>query len=59
MLIPDLSNVTLSSSTATTTGASGVSFSINANVKGAVVPVAPAATTAPTDTSSTTTGATS
>jgi Tfp pilus assembly protein PilN len=59
MLIPDLSNVTLSSSTATTTGASGVSFSINANVKGAVVPVAPAVTTAPTDTSSTTTGATS
>lgn len=59
MLIPDLTNVTLSSSTATTPGASGVSFSITANVKGAVVPVAPAVTTAPTDTSSTTTGATS
>jgi Tfp pilus assembly protein PilN len=55
MLIPDLSNVTLSSSTAATSGASGVAFSISAAVKGAPVPVAPVTTPATTDTSSTTT----
>lgn len=55
MLIPDLSDVTLSSSTAASSGGSGVQFSINATVKGAPVPVA-ATTPAPTtDTSSTTT----
>ena len=55
MLIPDLSNVTLSSSTASTTGGSGVSFNISAAVKGAPAPAAPATTPAATDTSSTTT----
>lgn len=61
MLIPDLTNVTLSSSTAATTGP-GVQFSISAGVKGAPAPppapapVAPAATAPGT---TTTTGATS
>jgi Tfp pilus assembly protein PilN len=55
MLIPDLSGVTLASSTAASNGASGVSFSISAAVKGAPVPAAPATTPATTDTSSTTT----
>jgi len=60
MLIPDLSDVSLASSTAATNGGSGVTFSINASVKGAPVPVVPATT--PTDTGTTdttTTGASS
>jgi len=55
MLIPDLSDVTLSSSTAATNGGAGVSFNISAAVKGAPAPAAPATTPAATDTSSTTT----
>jgi Tfp pilus assembly protein PilN len=58
MLIPDLTDVTLSSSTAQLTGGSGVQFNIAANVKGAPVPPAPPPVTTPTDTSGTTTGAT-
>jgi Tfp pilus assembly protein PilN len=59
MLIPDLANVTLASSTASTsgTGPSGVQFSISAGVKGAPAPPAPPA--APPVTTDTTTGATS
>jgi Tfp pilus assembly protein PilN len=59
MLIPDLANVMLASSTASTsgTGAGGVSFSISAGVKGAPAPPAPPA--APPVTTDTTTGATS
>jgi Tfp pilus assembly protein PilN len=56
MLIPDLTDVTLSSSTASATGGTGVQFNINATVKGAPVPAAattPAATTT-TDTTTTT-----
>jgi Tfp pilus assembly protein PilN len=62
MLIPDLSDVTLASSTAATTGGLNVQFSISASVKGAPVPAASTTTTTPatTDTSSdTTTGASS
>jgi hypothetical protein len=40
MLIPDLTNVTLSSSTGVTNG-TGVQFSISAGVKGAIAPPAP------------------
>lgn len=58
MLIPDLSDVTLTSSTAQLTGGTGVQFNIVANVKGAPVPVAAPLPTTPTDTSATTTGAT-
>jgi Tfp pilus assembly protein PilN len=60
MLIPDLENVTLGSSTAGTDGSSGVQFSITASVKGAVAPPVaetPAASTPPAATE--TTGATS
>jgi Tfp pilus assembly protein PilN len=57
MLIPDLTDVTLSSSTAQLTGGPGVQFNIAANVKGAPPPPAPAPATTPTDTG-TTTGAT-
>ncbi len=59
-LIPDLQNVTLSSSSAAGTGgsASGVQFSITAGVKGAPAPVAPAVPATPT-TTDTTAGATS
>lgn len=55
MLIPDLSDVSLSSSTAATSGGSGVTFSISASVKGAPVPAAPATTPGVTDTTDTTT----
>jgi Tfp pilus assembly protein PilN len=67
-LVPDLTDVTLtntsagSSSAAGSSGGSstGVQFNISANVKGAPAPAAPAVTTTPpVDTSSTTTGATS
>jgi Tfp pilus assembly protein PilN len=67
-LVPDLTDVTLtntsagSSSAAGSSGgsASGVQFNISANVKGAPAPAAPAVTTTPpAETSSTTTGATS
>ena len=62
MLIPDLENVTLGSSTSSGDTGTGVTFSITASIKGAVAPPAPAAPAAaapapaPTDT---TTGATS
>jgi len=59
MLIPDLSDVTLSSSTAATNGGSGVAFSISAAVKGAPAPVAPATPAATGTSSATTTGASS
>ncbi len=58
MLIPDLSDVSLSSSTASTNG-TGVQFSINASVKGAPAPPAPAVTTPAATTDTTTTGASS
>jgi Tfp pilus assembly protein PilN len=58
MLIPDLSDVTLSSSTAQA-GAQGVQFSITASVKGAPPAPNPALETTPTDTSTTTTGSSS
>jgi hypothetical protein len=53
MLIPDLTDVTLTSSTASTSGGvTIVQFNISANVKGA--PVAPAVVpTTPTDTTTT------
>jgi len=54
MLIPDLSDVTLSSSSAAN-GTAGVTFNISAAVKGAPAPAAPATTPETTDTSSTTT----
>jgi Tfp pilus assembly protein PilN len=54
-LIPDLSDVTLSSSTAATTNASAqVTFIISATVKGGPVPVVPTVPT-PTDTTDTST----
>jgi Tfp pilus assembly protein PilN len=54
-LVPDLSNVTLTSTSSDLT--SGVTFSITAAVKGAVVPAAAVPTTpAVTDTTATTTG---
>jgi Tfp pilus assembly protein PilN len=58
MLIPDLSDVTLTNSAGS--ASAGVQFSINATVKGAPAP-APTATvpTTPTDTTDTTTGASS
>ena len=61
MLIPDLSDVTLASSSAATTGGSSVQFSISASVKGAPAPAASTTTTpATTDTSTdTTSGASS
>ncbi|MGZ8715620.1 MAG: PilN domain-containing protein [Gaiellaceae bacterium] len=49
MLIPDLSDVTLANSTATT-GAAGVHFSISAAVKGAPAPPAPPAPVVPATT---------
>ncbi|MES1246986.1 MAG: PilN domain-containing protein [Actinomycetota bacterium] len=55
MLIPDFMDVTLQNSSADT---SGVTFSINASIKGAVAPPAaapPAVPTTPTDTTATTT----
>jgi len=59
MLIPDLSNVTLSSSTASTnSGTTGVQFSISAQVKGGPVPVVPTVPVA-TDTTTTSTGGSS
>lgn len=63
MLVPDLTNVTLASSSAaaaTGTSPSLVSFSISAGVKGAPAPPAPAVTPTTTDTTTTgtTTGAT-
>jgi Tfp pilus assembly protein PilN len=54
MLIPDLSDVTLSSSSAAN-GTPGVTFNISAAVKGAPVPAPPATIPETTDTSSTTT----
>jgi Tfp pilus assembly protein PilN len=55
-LVPDLSNVTLTSTTSSSK--TGVDFSITASVKGAVAPAAPVATTpAVTTTTATTTGA--
>jgi Tfp pilus assembly protein PilN len=61
MLVPDLTNVTLASSSAaaaTGTGPSLVSFSISAGVKGAPAPPTPAVTTTTdTTTTGTTTGA--
>jgi Tfp pilus assembly protein PilN len=57
MLIPDLENVTLGSSTAGTDASGGVQFSITASIKGAVVPPAPVA--APVPTPAPTDGATS
>jgi len=63
-LVPDLTDVTLTNTSAGSSAAggsaSGVQFNISANVKGAPAPVAPAVTTTPpVDTSSTTTGASS
>jgi Tfp pilus assembly protein PilN len=60
-LVPDLSDVTLTNTSAGSSAPSGsassVQFNISANVKGAPAPVAPAVTTTPpVDTSSTTTG---
>jgi Tfp pilus assembly protein PilN len=52
MLIPDLTNVTLGSSTAGTDQSVGVQFNITASIKGAVAPPPPAApvvTPAPTE----------
>jgi Tfp pilus assembly protein PilN len=60
MLVPDLSNVTLTSSSAAPAGpatSATVSFSVSAAVKGAPAPPAPAVTT--TTTAGTTTGPTS
>ena len=54
MLIPDLTDVTLSSSAAALGSSTGVQFNIAANIKGAPVPAAPLPATTPTDTSSTT-----
>jgi Tfp pilus assembly protein PilN len=55
-LVPDLSNVTLTSTTSSSK--TGVDFAITAAVKGAVAPAAPVATTpAVTTTTATTTGA--
>ena len=48
-LVPDLADVTLTSSTAGAT--TSVEFNITAAVKGLVVPVAPVAPVAPVDTS--------
>jgi Tfp pilus assembly protein PilN len=60
MLIPDLTNVTLASSAAATTGGSNdVAFQISASVKGAPAPPAAATPVAPVVTDTTTTGATS
>lgn len=61
MLIPDLTNVTLANSqTANGSGATGVLFTISADVKGAPAPpAAPAAATPAPSTDTTTTGATS
>ena len=61
-LVPDLTNVTLTNTSAGSSvaagAASGVQFNISANVKGAPALVAPAVTTTPpVDTSSTTTAA--
>src|SRR6185312_9196087 len=63
-LVPDLTDVTLTNTSAGSSAAAGsassVQFNISANVKGAPAPVAPAVTTTPpVDTSSTTTGASS
>jgi len=63
-LVPDLTDVTLTNTSAGSSAAggsaSGVQFNISANVKVAPAPVAPAITTTPpADTSSTTTGASS
>jgi Tfp pilus assembly protein PilN len=60
-LVPDLSDVTLTNTSAGSAAPSGsassVQFNISANVKGAPAPVAPTVTTTPpVDTSSTTTG---
>jgi len=62
-LVPDLTDVTLSSTSAGSSAAAGASsgagvqFNISANVKGAPAPVAPPVTTTPpVDTSNTTTG---
>jgi hypothetical protein len=60
-LVPDLSDVTLTNTSAGSTAAAGaassVQFNISANVKGAPAPVAPAVTTTPpAATSGTTTG---
>jgi Fimbrial assembly protein (PilN) len=60
-LVPDLTDVTLTNTSAGSSAAAGsassVQFNISANVKGAPAPVAPAVTTTPpVDTSSTTTG---
>ena len=57
MLIPDLSNVMLSSSTAGATGSSSVQFSISASIKGAPAPPPLPAPVVPVDT--TTDGASS
>jgi Tfp pilus assembly protein PilN len=65
MLIPDLTNVMLSKSTASSSsspgGAGGVQFSISTDVKGAPAPpaIAPAASTPAPSTDTTTAGATS
>jgi Tfp pilus assembly protein PilN len=65
-LVPDLTDVTLTGTSAGSSAAagagaggptSGVQFNISANVKGAPAPAAPAVTAPPVDTSSTTTGA--
>lgn len=56
MLIPDLTGVTLASSTASSSGGnSGVQFTISAQVKGGPVPVVPTVPTEPTDTTTTST----
>jgi hypothetical protein len=57
MLIPDLSNVLLSSSTAGATGSTSVQFSISASIKGAPAPPPLPAPVVPVDT--TTDGASS
>jgi Fimbrial assembly protein (PilN) len=55
MLIPDLADVTLVSSTGSASSAAGVQFNITASVKGAPAPAAAATTpTTPTDTTDTT-----
>jgi Tfp pilus assembly protein PilN len=63
MLIPDLTNVTLASSSAASgstpgTSGGGVQFSISADVKGAPAPPAPPAPPTPAPSTGTTTGAT-
>jgi hypothetical protein len=57
MLVPDLTDVTLTNSTAATSGGvTIVQFNVAANVKGAPVAPAPLPATTPTDTTTTSSG---